>query len=128
MGTGEMVMVFNSTTESQALVNFLITKDAAEIWVQEGNTSPNRNADLSLYPDPLTRAAAGQLANAGIFRVDLTDQLPGKLASYVLSQMDDLVRAAPDEGAMEEVLARIECKASHPYGTYLPLVVLDTDF
>jgi alpha-glucoside transport system substrate-binding protein len=122
VGTGDVVMVFKATTEAESLLNFLITADAAEIWIQEGNTSPNRNVDPGFYPDPVTRAVAGQLANADVFRMDLTDQLPGTLSGYVHSKMDDLVRAAPDEAAMEEVLARIEFKASHPYGVYLPLI------
>jgi alpha-glucoside transport system substrate-binding protein len=127
IATGDVVIVLNATTEAQSFVDFLITTDAAEIWIQEGNTSPNRNIDPSLYPDPITRAAAGQLVNADILRLDLTDLLPGRLASYVRSQMDDLVQAAPDEAAMEEVLSRIEIKASHPYCAFLPLVILDSD-
>ena len=127
MGGGDIAMVFSNTTDVQSLINFLITTDAAEIWIAEGGSSPNRNADTSLYPDPNTRAAAEQLANADIFRFDLTDQLPSELNVYLWSQMDDLVQAAPDLEAMKEVLARIEFKASHPYGIYLPLVVSGLD-
>jgi alpha-glucoside transport system substrate-binding protein len=125
MGGGDIAMMFSDTAEVQSLLDFLITTDAAEIWVQGGNTSPNRNADTSLYPDPNTRAAAEYLINADLFRFDLTDQLPVDLNAYVLSQMEDLVHAAPDPAAMEEVLARIEFKASYPYGIYIPLVVRD---
>lgn len=125
MGGGDMAMMFSDTAEAQSLIDFLITTDAAEIWIQGGNTSPNRNADTGLYPDPNTRAAAEYLINADLFRFDLTDQLPVDLNAYVLSQMGDLVLAAPDPAAMEEVLARIEFKASHPYGIYLPFVVRD---
>ena len=127
LGAGDIAMAFSDTTEVRSLINFLITTDAAEIWIAEGNISPNRNADTSLYPDPNTRAAVEQMANADIFRFDLTDQLPGDLNEYVWSQMDDLVQAAPDQEAMEEVLARIEFRASHPYGIYLPLVVRGFD-
>ena len=127
MGAGDIATVFSNTTDAQSLIKFLITTDAAEIWITEGNTSPNRSADTSLCPDPITRAAADQVANAGIFRFDLTDQLSGDLNEYVWSQMDDLVQAAPDLEAMKEVLARIEFKASHPYGIHVPLVVRSFD-
>lgn len=129
MGGADVAMMFNNTTEAQSLINFLITKDAAEIWISAGNIniSPNRSADTSLYTNPNTRAAAEQLINADTFRYDLTDQLPRKLMLYIWSQMDDLVLAAPDQEAMEEVLARIEFRASHPFDSYLPLVVHGPD-
>jgi alpha-glucoside transport system substrate-binding protein len=127
MGGGDAAMVFSDTAEARQLIDFLITTDAAEIWIAQGGTSPNRSADLSSYPDPNTRAAAEQLANASIFRFDLSDQLSSDLNAYLWSQMDDLVLAAPDPQAMEDVLARVEFKASHPYAIYLPLVVRGFD-
>ncbi|MGD2164953.1 MAG: ABC transporter substrate-binding protein [Anaerolineae bacterium] len=124
MGGGNLAMAFNADEGTQALINYLITARAAELWIQEGNVSPNRGADLSLYPDPNTRAAAERLVNADIFRFDLTDQLPSELNVYVWRQMDDLVRAAPDEEAMMAVLQRIEWKASGTlHQVYLPLAV-----
>ena len=112
MGAGQTAVAFNAGERTQKLLNYLVTKDAAELWIREGHTSPNRNADRSLYPDPVTRAAAEQLVDADIFRFDLTDQLAGDLNWYVWKQMDDLVRAAPDDEAMRRVLERIEWKAS----------------
>jgi len=127
MGAGDIAIVFSNTADVQSLINFLITTDAAEIWITKGGVSPNRNADTSLYADPNTLALADQLANADIFRFDLTDQLPSELNEYVWSQMDDLVQAAPDPAAMKEVLARIEFMASHPYRIYLPITVSGSD-
>jgi hypothetical protein len=96
--------------------------DAAELWIAAGNMSPNRNADLDLYPDPNTRAAAKQLVNTDLFHFDLTDQLPSELNVYVWSQVDNLVRAAPDQEATEAVLRRIEWKASGTlHEVFLPL-------
>ena len=112
MGAGQTAVAFNAGERTQKLLNYLVTKDAADLWIREGHTSPNRNADRSLYPDPVTRAAAEQLVDADIFRFDLTDQLAGDLNWYVWKQMDDLVRAAPDDEAMRRVLERIEWKAS----------------
>jgi len=123
MGQGDIAMVFRDTTETRSLINFLITTDAAEIWIAHGGSSPNRSVDTSLYPDPNTRAAAEHLTNADIFRVDLSDQLPSDLMVHMWSEMDDLVQAAPDQEAMEEVLARIEFRASHRFRIHLPLIV-----
>lgn len=129
MGQAAVTMMFNNSPEAQSFINFLITTDAAEIWISQGNIniSPNRNADTNLYADPNTRAAAEQLINAETYRFDLTDQLPNKLNLYIWSQMDDLVLASPDQEAMEEVLARIEFRASHPFDNFLPLIVGGSD-
>jgi hypothetical protein len=78
--------------------------------------------DFSLYTDPNLRTAAQQMANADIFRFDLTDQLSGELNQFVWSQMDDLVWAAPDPDAMLGVLTRIEIHASGAHIFYLPIV------
>jgi alpha-glucoside transport system substrate-binding protein len=128
MGGGDVATIYHNTPEAQALINYLITTEAAEIWIAEGNMSPNRSVDPNLYPDPNTRFAAERLANASLFRSDLTDQLPSRLNEYVWSQMDDLVQAAPDPAAMEAVLEDIEFIASHPYWTYAPLMVFNSDW
>lgn len=123
MGAGDLAIVFSATTEAQDLINFLISTDAAEVWIAAGNTSPNRSVDFDLYPDPVLRAAARQLANADIFRFDLTDQLSSELNQYVWSQMDDLVWAAPDPDAMQAVMTRIEIYARGASTIYLPMVM-----
>jgi alpha-glucoside transport system substrate-binding protein len=124
MGAGDLALAFNSGSGTQALINYLISTEAAEVWIGTGNTSPNRTADLDLYPNPIARAAAEQLTNADIYRFDLTDQLDSGLNVYVWRQMDDLVRAAPDREAIERVLQRIEWKASGTLNqVYLPICV-----
>lgn len=104
--------MFSDTAGAQALINYLITPEAAEVWITEGGISPNRDVNFALYPDPNTRAAAEYLANVDILRFDLSDQLPSELNLYFWSAIQDVVLAAPDPNAMEAVLAQIEAKAS----------------
>jgi alpha-glucoside transport system substrate-binding protein len=124
-GAGDGAILFTDTAATRALIDFLITVDAAEIWIGEGGMTPNRGVNFALYTNPNTRKSAEWLADASIFRFDLTDQLPFALNQYVLSQMDELVWAAPDSAAMARVLGRIEFMATHPNGAFmsLPLVV-----
>ncbi len=77
MGAGDIVIMMRDTPDSQILADYLISTDAAEAWVSTGNISPNRNLDLGLYDDPLVRERASNLANADIFRFDLSDLVPG---------------------------------------------------
>ena len=112
LAAGNLAMAFNDDDATQKLINYLITTDAADVWISNGNISPNRNADFNLYGDPNTRAAAEWLINANSVSYDLSDQLSSELNRYLWSQMDDLVMAAPDPDETEDVLARIERKAS----------------
>ena len=51
--------------------------DAATVWAKLGGfTSPNKNVKLSSYSDPLQRRTAAALANATVFRFDMSDLQP----------------------------------------------------
>jgi hypothetical protein len=119
------VIAFSDTTGAKALVNFLISVDAADIWASEGRVSPNRRANYGLHPDPNTRAAAEQLANADLVGFDLSDQWPEDLRTFLYGAMLDLVRAAPDPDAMEIVLLRVEARAAGWRIVYVPLVMTE---
>ena len=78
VGGGDVVVMFKDSPAAQALIEYLATPDAAEIWAGRGGfSSPNKNVDESVYPDDITRATATALAQAEVFRFDLSDLLPG---------------------------------------------------
>ena len=77
VGGGDMAVMFNDTEASRALIEYLATAEAAEIWAARGGfASPNQNLDPSVYPDEITRRTAGALAEAETFRFDLSDLAP----------------------------------------------------
>ena len=72
-----MVAMFNDTPEARALMQFLASPKAQEIWVGElGKLSPNVRVSDDAYPDVLTRKAAALLAQADTFRFDGSDLMP----------------------------------------------------
>jgi hypothetical protein len=78
VGGGDVIVMFKDSPAAQALVSYLATPEAAEIWAAKGGfSSPNKNVDASVYPDDITRATATALAQAEVFRFDLSDLLPG---------------------------------------------------
>ena len=78
VGGGDVIVMFKDSPAAQALVSYLATPEAAEIWAAKGGfSSPNKNVDESVYPDDITRATATALAQAEVFRFDLSDLLPG---------------------------------------------------
>lgn len=77
IGGGDIGVALSNKPEAQRLLEFLATPEAAEVWAQRpGFTSPNRNVDEGVYPDPITRKAAMTLASAEVLRFDLSDQQP----------------------------------------------------
>ncbi|MDP8910210.1 MAG: extracellular solute-binding protein [Chloroflexota bacterium] len=79
VGGGDMVVMFNDTPTAQALVEYLATPEAAEAWASRGGfASPNQNMDTSVYPDEITQTTAGALAEAEVFRFDMSDLAPAE--------------------------------------------------
>ena len=77
VGGGDMVVMFNDTPAAQALVEYLATPEAAQIWAERGGfASPNQNLDPNVYPDEITRQTATALAEAETFRFDMSDLAP----------------------------------------------------
>ncbi len=77
MGAGNVAVAFDDSEATQALMKYLASPTAANIWITKGGfTSPNQNADMSLYPDDTSRDIAQQLVDAEVFRFDLSDLTP----------------------------------------------------
>jgi len=77
VGGGDVAVAFNDDEATQALIAFLATPEAAEVWVPNGGlTSPNSNVDTSLYPDDTARQIAEALVGAETFRFDMSDLTP----------------------------------------------------
>ena len=77
VGGGDSVVMFNDTPASQALVEFLASKEAQEVWAKRGGfSSPNKSVDPNVYPDELTKKTASAIASAETFRFDMSDLAP----------------------------------------------------
>jgi len=114
LGAADMFAVFNNTPEAQALMRYLATAGAQEIWVvQLGKLSANRRVNPSAYPDDLTRKAADILASAQTFRFDGSDLMPAAVGSGSFwSGILDYVGGED----LDSVLKRIEETAVEAYG------------
>lgn len=75
---GDVFAMFNDTPEAQALMEYLTTPEAHEIWASSGGfISPHNEVGLDVYPDEVTQQQAEILANAEIVRFDGSDMMPG---------------------------------------------------
>ena len=79
VGGGDVAVLMSESEAGSALMEYLATAEAAQIWVELGGfTSPNQNVDLDGYPDDTSRAIAQALVEAETFRFDLSDQVPSQ--------------------------------------------------
>jgi alpha-glucoside transport system substrate-binding protein len=78
MSGGDLAVQLKETEGGEALIRFLATPEAAEVWAAEGGyISPNTSIDLSAYTDPVDQRIAEALIEAGDdARYDLSDLQP----------------------------------------------------
>ncbi|QZY53363.1 extracellular solute-binding protein [Leucobacter tenebrionis] len=77
VGGGDVAVQFDDGEATTALMEFLASPEAAEIWVPNGGlTSPNGAVDTSLYPDDVSRQIAEALTGAEELRFDMSDLTP----------------------------------------------------
>jgi alpha-glucoside transport system substrate-binding protein len=77
VGGGDIFVMFTDNEATRAFVSYLATPEAAEIWARRGGfSSPNKQLDPSVYPDPILRQTAGAIGEAKAFAFDLSDLQP----------------------------------------------------
>lgn len=82
LGAGDVAVNFSDTEASKALMRYLATPEAAEIWAVKGDyTSPNQGVDPELYPSDILRRSGQTLQQAEWFRFDLSDLQPARFGS-----------------------------------------------
>ena len=119
VGGGDIAGLLDDTEGGRALIAFLATPDAAEIWAAEGGfISPMTTVDLSAYGDDIGRRAAEALQQAGdAVRYDLSDLQPTEFGATtgqgMWGLMIDFLRNPNDVDGTAEALERA---ASQAYG------------
>lgn len=74
---GDVAVQFADDEATAALMEFLASPDAAEVWVPQGGLlSANSGVDTSLYPDETTQQIAESLLEAEEIRFDMSDLAP----------------------------------------------------
>ena len=114
---GDVAVALKGGAGAQALLTFLGSTDAAEIWAAQGGfLSPNKTMDQAAYKDEVTRNIAKALITAGDdFRFDMSDQAPAAFGGTQgtgvwKARMDFLKTPSEVEGA-QQALERSAAKA-----------------
>ena len=105
-GGGDLVGMFNDTPQARSLIEYLLTPEAQQIWVERGGfISANSGVPLDAYPDETSRRSAEILQNAEVFRFDGSDLLPAAVADAFNAGM---VAFAQNQGDLSSILDRID--------------------
>jgi alpha-glucoside transport system substrate-binding protein len=117
VGGGDLAVQLRDNPGAAALMAYLATPEAAEIWAALGGfSSPNRHVAPEAYPSDVTRASAFALAFANEFRFDLSDLVPAALGSTrdagIWGRLQDWL-ANPDD--VDQILERLEQEATAAY-------------
>ena len=114
VGGGDVMVMFKDNPASRALIEYLATPEAAEIWAAKGGfSSPNKNVDTEVYPDAFTKQTAEELANAEVFRFDMSDLMPGAFGSDSLfTLLQDFVQT-PDD--VDGIATKLEAAAESAF-------------
>lgn len=77
---GDLFGLFNDTDEAQQLMEYLVTPEAQQIWVERGGAlSANQEVPLDAYPDESSRRSAEVLTGAEEVRFDGSDMMPAEM-------------------------------------------------
>ena len=114
VGGGDVFVMFKDTPATQALIKYLATPEAATIWAKRGGfSSPNKNVDVAVYPDDITRTTAGALAKASTFRFDMSDLAPAKFGGD--AEFTDLQAFLKNPSDVNGAAAKLEKDAAAAY-------------
>jgi ABC-type Fe3+ transport system substrate-binding protein len=77
-GSGDVAMLLKSTPQAKALIKYLASPSAGDIWANLGGfVSPNEKVPAGSYPDPVSKADAKALTSAKAFVFSLDDLQSG---------------------------------------------------
>lgn len=118
VGGGDMIIAFDDDPATQAFVSYLATPEASEIWASRGGfSSPNVNVDTSVYPDAIAQATAAALADAEVFRFDMSDLAPSAFGGTVGQGMWGILQDfLQDPSDVQGTQQRLENAAARAYG------------
>lgn len=118
VSAGDVAVALKDGKGPQALLTFLASTDAAEIWAKAGGfISPNKELDLKAYPDDVQRDIAKALVDAGDdFRFDMSDQAPasfgGTKGEGEWKALQDFLKNPDDVAGAQK---RLEAEAAKAY-------------
>lgn len=105
LGAGNLTTIMNDSDEVRAVLDYLTTALAHELWMVQGDfLTPLTTANPETYATDILRAQGEILTNADIFRFDGSDLMPGAIgAGSFWTAMVDYIGGSSVEDVTEFV-------------------------
>jgi alpha-glucoside transport system substrate-binding protein len=107
LGAGTVWGITNNSPEAHALMTYLQSTEANEIWMaRKGFLTPHKGVDTSKFSDPTLRKMNDILLNATTFRFDASDLMPGGVgAGSFWTGMVDYSGGKPAKDVADDIQA-----------------------
>ena len=93
VGGGDTAIMFKDSPEARQFMQYLLSKEAAEVFAATNTITPNKLIDPNKFPSILARNEYQQLANAKVFVFDGSDLAPSALGGdYEFTALQKLVQ------------------------------------
>jgi ABC-type glycerol-3-phosphate transport system substrate-binding protein len=119
VGAGDVAVALKDSEGAMALLEYLATPEAAEIWAAQGGfVSPNKSVNLEKYADNPTREIAKAVIESGDqFRFDLSDLQPAAFGATVGKGMWKVLQDfLGNPTSVDATASKLEAEAAKAYG------------
>ena len=111
---GDLFGMFNDTPQAESLINYLLTPEAQQIWVERGGfISMNKNVPADAYPDETSKRSAEILAGASSAKFDASDLMPNAMNQAFF---EAVVAYVQNPGDLDSILSNLDNVQADAYG------------
>ncbi len=103
-GAGDLFGMFHDTPQAKALINYLTTAQAQQIWVDKGGAL-SANKQVTKYPDDVSQRSSQLLLNAKTFVFDASDNMPTDMNAAFWSGILDYVK---NPSSLDSILSHLD--------------------
>jgi alpha-glucoside transport system substrate-binding protein len=112
-GGGDLAIMFKDSPEGRTFMQYIITKEAADIYAATGSGTPSKLVDSSKIANPIAKKLHEQIAAATVFLFDGSDLAPSALGGdFEFTALQDLVTHPND---VDRIATQLENFAKTAY-------------
>lgn len=107
VGAADAWSMFHDTPQARALINYLLTPEAQEVWVKRGGKiAVNSKVPVTDYPDVVAQKIAKDLvSNTKVLKYDAGDLMPSDMKNAYWSAILDFIR---DQSKLDSILSSLD--------------------
>lgn len=112
MGFFDTFVMYNDTPQARALMNYMITPEAQQLWVDQGGTLA-ANKNISTYPDVIFENASKVVTGAENILLTAADYMPTDMQKAYRKSILDFTN---DPSQLDSILQNLDTIQASAYG------------